>query len=125
MSADPRVSVEAQLAHLVGQVEGIGREIGQMRKDVTGDLAEVGARIDGLSAHVSTTNGIVRRHDMELSEIRVRADERAKAQADHARQQDQRLKVADRRWVRIAWAFGLAVTVLIAGVGWALTLLGA
>lgn len=120
MSSDPIITSEAAaaaVARLSAQLEGIGREIGQMRKDVAGDLARVDERLDRLTEQVTTTNGSVRRHELELQEIKIRADERARTQTEA-------LHRADRRWTRIAWSVGLSVTVMLAVTGWALAIAG-
>lgn len=115
MSADPRVSTEAAIARLSAQVDGLGREIGQLRRDVSGDLAGIRTELRSVTEQVRTTNGKVRAHDLQLAEDRARADERARAQSET-------LARADRRWTRIAWSVGLAATVLLAAVGWAIAL---
>lgn len=128
MSADPAMHLEAAVARLSAQVEGVaagiaqtrtdlGREIGQLRRDIADDLGGIRAELGAATEQVRATNGKVREHDLQLAESRARSDERARAQTDA-------LQRADRRWVRLAWSLGIAASVLIAGVGWIIALLG-
>lgn len=111
MSADPRVSTEAGLARVSAQVEGLGREIVQMRRDIAEDLARI-------EAQTKLTNGRVTKNDARIRELEHIEEDRA----DDHRQSERR---RDRVFVRATWVIGTLLTILIAGVGWILTILGA
>jgi Sec-independent protein translocase protein TatA len=111
VSADPRVSTEAAVARLSAQMEAIGREIGQMRRD-TSD------RLDRIETQTRLTNGRVSRNDQRIRELEHIEEDRAD---DHRQSERHR----DRVFVRATWVIGTLLTLLIAGVGWILTILGA
>jgi len=111
MSADPRVSTEAAIARLDARLEGIGREIGQMRRDTAEDLARI-------EAQTKLTNGRVTKNDQRIRELEHIEEDRAD---DHRQSERHR----DQVFVRATWVIGTLLTLLIAGVGWILTLLGA
>lgn len=107
MSADPRVSTEAGLARLGAQIEGISREIGQMRTEST-------ERLERIEVQTTRTNGRVDNHERRLTQIETREDER-KQQAE----KDERRRDRRERWA-IALS-GIAATSAIAVLGWIVT----
>lgn len=111
----PPPNPDASIARLSAQMEGLGREIGQLRRDSSEDLAAVRQTLTELRDQVRTTNGRVRKHDIELAEARAREEERGRVLSEVVAR-------ADRRWTRIAWAIGIALTGVIAGVGWLIAL---
>lgn len=66
MSADPRVSTEAAVARLSAQMEGIGREIGQMRREIADKLGDLAQDVADTKAQAKITNGRVTAHDREI-----------------------------------------------------------
>lgn len=114
MSADPRVTTEAQLARLTAQVEGIGHEIRDLRTTATQTLQQT-----------TRTNGRVTATEMRVREIEIRAEERdraaERAAEERSRADARREKRQARRdrWL-IALA-GIAATASVAIVGWVLS----
>ena len=110
MSADPRVSTEAAIARLSGQVDGLGHEIRDLKNTAKDTLSQT-----------RTTNGRVTKAEQEIMEIKIRGEERERAEQKLA---DDRAEAAERaekerarrdRWIlaMVTVTTGSALTALI------------
>lgn len=128
MSADPRVSTEAAVAGLSAQVEAIGREIGQMRREIADKLGGIEEDVAETKAQVKITNGRVTAHDRELDRIQTREQVRTEILADQQGKQEKQITDnrdrQDRRMRLMQWIVGVALAVLIPAVGWLITIVG-
>lgn len=69
LSADPRVATAAEIARLSGQVEGLGHEIRDLKNTAKDTLLQT-----------RTTNGRVTKAEQEILEIKIRGEERERAE---------------------------------------------
>lgn len=128
MSADPRVSTEAAVARLSAQMEGIGREIGQMRREIADKLGDLAMDVADTKAQAKITNGRVTAHDREIDRIQTREQVRTEILADQQDKQEKRITAErdrqDRRMRLMQWVIGVALAILIPAVGWLITIVG-
>lgn len=128
MSADPRVSTEAAVARLSAQMEGIGREIGQMRREIADKLGDLAQDVADTKAQAKITNGRVTAHDREIDRIQTREQVRTEILADQQDKQEKRITAErdrqDRRMRLMQWVIGVALAILIPAVGWLITIVG-
>jgi len=128
VSADPRVSTEAAVARLSAQMEGIGREIGQMRREIADKLGDLAQDVADTKAQAKITNGRVTAHDREIDRIQTREQVRTEILADQQDKQEKRITAErdrqDRRMRLMQWVIGVALAILIPAVGWLITIVG-
>ncbi len=128
MSADPRVSTEAAVARLSAQMEGIGREIVQMRREIADKLGDLAQDVADTKAQAKITNGRVTAHDREIDRIQTREQVRTEILADQQDKQEKRITAErdrqDRRMRLMQWVIGVALAILIPAVGWLITIVG-
>lgn len=128
MSGDARVSTEAAIAGLSAEVRAIGREIGQMRREIADKLDDIEGDVAETKAQAKTTNGRVTAHDREIDRIQTREQVRTQLLAEQAGQQEKRITAErdrqDRRMRLLQWIVGVALALLIPAVGWLITIVG-
>lgn len=116
------------VARLSAQIDAIGREIGQMRREIASQLARIEEDVADAKVQARTTDERVTAHDRELDRIttreQVRADMLREQQEDRDRRAAADRERQNRRMRLLQWIVGVTLAVLVPAVGWLIAIVG-
>lgn len=111
MTEYPTDADSAAFARLAAQIE-------TLRAELVPRLDRIEGRLKDVETQTRLTNGRVNGHDVQLA--RLEEHDHAQAQTEAA------VSEANDRWFRrFAWGVGIALTAILAGVGWLIGTLAA